>query len=98
MGNRLAQSHKITKSISFDSVKHKRILELGEATGNLSGVIRLALEAYFDLNSGVTLGMIYSRQGEILRRLDSGIVVSGIESIQDDNGDTLSADVLSAFG
>lgn len=91
--------NKITKSISFDSVKHKRILELGEATGNLSGVIRLALEVYFDLNSGVTLGMIYSRQGEILRKLDGGIVVSGGESVQDnDEGDALSADILGAFG
>lgn len=100
MSNRLARGDKITRTVSFNSVKHKRILELARATGNyFSSVVQDALTVYFDLESGVTLGMIYSRQGEILRRLDSGVVISGGESVQDDDdGDTLSAEVLNGFG
>lgn len=90
---------KVTRSVSFDSVEHKRILELGKATGNFSKVVQLALAAYFDLNSGVTLGMIYTRLGDIERKLDSGVVVGGGAVAQDDDeGDVLSADILGAFG
>jgi len=99
MSRRKTGGHKITKSVTLNSERHAHILASVEYKENFSKLVQDALEAYLGLGPSVTLKMIYAQQGEILRKLDSGIVVGGQgDADEASDGDTLGLDILNGFG
>jgi hypothetical protein len=91
-------SHNITKSVSFDAERDRRLLAEIEKLPRreFAKTVRTALRAHFGLESGVTPGMIYAKLAEIERRLDNG-AATVVERRGDESGDILSSDILSAF-
>ena len=90
---------KVTRSVSFDTVQDRRLLAEGEKLprGKFSETVRTALSAYFDIGSGVSLGMVYARLASIERKLENGAIVQAVERGADDDGDALDVDILRAF-
>ena len=92
----------VVKSFSLHSEHDKALLarldRLGR--GELSGVVRAALNEWFMLhNGGVTLADIYTRLGTIERKLSNGGVVGEVQAdhVDDDGGDELDASILGSF-
>jgi len=92
----------VVKSFSLNTHHDKALIarldKLGR--GELSKVVRDALNEYFSLhNGGVTLADIYTRLGTIERKLSNGGAVGEVQAdhVDDDDGDELDASILGSF-
>lgn len=93
----------INKSFSLHTHHDRELIARLDALGRgeLSKVVRDALNEYFSMRQGVTLAQVYQEVQSVKQLLESGGTVNGAQSDHvnddDDDGDTLDADILGAF-